>query len=31
MEPADPIAARLQTLYTLLDEAGGIDGLAPLD
>lgn len=31
MEPADPIAACLQTLYTLLDEAGGIDGLAPLD
>jgi hypothetical protein len=31
MEPTDPIAAHPQTLYTLLDEAAAIDGLAPLD
>ena len=31
MEPTELIAARLKALYTLLDEAAAIDGLAPLD
>lgn len=31
MERADPIAAHLKTLYTLLDEAAAIDDLAPLE
>jgi hypothetical protein len=31
MEPIDHIAAGLQTLSSLLDEAASIDGLAPLD
>lgn len=31
MEPIDHIAASLQTLSSLLDEAAGIDGLAPLN